>query len=94
MAHLKELFAKPLYGPNVMGDALLPIQKGHAEGDMRLRAWVYFVDGGQYVLGDSDEPIFEARLAPREDIPREIWDSMFGHDEADRPIAVEAPDSR
>jgi hypothetical protein len=52
---------------------------------MRPLAWVYVVDGSQYVLGDDDEPIFEAWLAPHEDIPREVWDELLHHDEADRP---------
>jgi hypothetical protein len=45
MAHLKELFSKPLYGPNVMGDVLLsskdaaekpvPVNSPEQEGDAR-----------------------------------------------------------
>ena len=95
MAHLQELFSKPLYGPNVMGDALLPIQDDHGEGDaMQPLGWVEFTDGikrplfemhGKQYVEVEGQPVFGVWLVDRAD-----WESTLPHrDEADRPIVVE-----
>jgi hypothetical protein len=81
MPHLQELFAEPLYGPNVMGDAVLPSKECHVWGPMgEPLAWVEFTDGQirsvwelgsrQYVLDDDGLPVFGTWLTPREDISR------------------------
>ena len=70
----------------------------HVEADMQPLAWIAFVDGTlrpvfelagkQYVKDDLGEPVFGNWCAPLEDISRSEWDELFGHDEADTPIAV------